>query len=310
MPPLVGSGAEPYGGAYSWDDVARWHGRAAGTGVVLVPEIDLPGHSFAALAAMPSLVDPDDTSGAVSVQHFVDNVLNPGVEATWPLLESAFGALADHFASPWLHVGGDEVPAGAWLGSPLAQRWAASRGARGSHEIGAAFLREVIALVRRTTGRLVGVWQEGAESGALSPDDGYVIGWRSAESCRRLAAAGHHVVAAPAEAYYLDMAASGEWYEPGTSWAGHTSLADVASFDAGGPLVGRRAGEPARRAGLPVDRARPRPPDVGAPAVPAPDRVRRRRVAAAPGFSGDFCPLSGQRSPGNRGRVGRPTVRA
>ena len=231
VPSLVGSGAAPYGVVYSVDDIARWHARAEGTGVVLIPEIDLPGHCFAALAALPALVDPHDTSGAVSVQHFVDNVLNPGVPTTWALLEAAFGELADRFPSPWLHLGGDEVPRGAWLGSPLAMKWGADRGATDSHEVGAAFLREVIALVRRTTGRLVGVWQEAAESGALAPDDGYVVGWRSAEGCRRLAAAGYPVVAAPAERYYLDMAASTDWYEPGTSWAGSSSLADVEAFD-------------------------------------------------------------------------------
>jgi hexosaminidase len=215
---------------YSADDIARWHARATAGGVVLIPEIDLPGHSFAALAALPALVDPDDTTGAVSVQHFVDGVLNPGVPMTWALLEAAFGELADRFPSPWLHLGGDEVAPGAWLGSPLAMRWAADRGATDEREIGMAFAREVVALVRRTTGRRVGVWEEAA--GALEPDDGYVVGWRSAEACRQLAAAGHPVVAAPAQVHYLDMAASTEWYEPGASWAGTASLAAIESFDA------------------------------------------------------------------------------
>jgi len=247
VPALVGSGAEPYGVVYSADDIARWHARAADSGVVLVPEIDLPGHCFAALAALPALVDPHDTSGAVSVQHFVDNVLNPGVPATWVLLEAAFGELADRFSSPWLHLGGDEVARGAWLGSPLAMTWGADRGATDARELAAVFMREVVALVRRTTGRLVGVWQEAAESGALGRDDGYVVGWRSAEGSRRLAAAGYAVVAAPAERYYLDMAASTDWDEPGTSWAGSSSLADIEAFD---PTAGWSAGERANLLGV------------------------------------------------------------
>ena len=96
----------------------RAHGSAAAdeAGVVVVPEVDLPGHCFAALAAYPELADPDDTSGAVSVQSFVDNVLNPGVPATRPFVEAVFGSLADLFPSPWLHIGGDELPHGAWRG--------------------------------------------------------------------------------------------------------------------------------------------------------------------------------------------------
>ena len=75
------------------------------------------------------------------------------------------------------------------------------------------------------------MWQEAAESGALRPGDGYVIGWRSTADCRALAAAGHTVVASPAERYYLDMAASPDWDAPGTAWAGHSSPADVEAFD-------------------------------------------------------------------------------
>jgi hexosaminidase len=245
VPPLLGSGAAAYGGAYDRGDVARWHALAGPAGVELVPEVDLPGHSSAALAALPELADPDDTTGARSVQHFVDNALNPGVPATWPFLEAVFGALADAFGSPWLHLGGDEVAPGAWSGSPAAQRWAAARGVTGSRRIGAAFLRDVVALVRGVTGRRVGVWEEGAD--ALAPGDGYAIGWTSAEACRRLAAAGHDVVAAPAGALYLDMAPSAEWYEPGTSWAGHTSVADVEAFD---PTAGWTAPERERLLGV------------------------------------------------------------
>ena len=63
IPPLLGSGAEPYGGAYSADDIGGWVRRAAELGIELVPEIDLPGHCFAALAAIPDLRDPRTRPG-------------------------------------------------------------------------------------------------------------------------------------------------------------------------------------------------------------------------------------------------------
>ncbi len=167
----------------------------------------------------------------MSVQHFVDNVLVPGLPTTAPFLEAVFGELADLFPGPWLHLGGDEVPAGAWSGSPAAQRYAGERGLAGTDAIAAAFLADVIGLVRTATGRHVGVWQEAAECGALQPDDGYVVGWKSSADCRRLAAAGYDVVAAPAEVYYLDMASDGAWRSPGASWAGSTAVADIEAYD-------------------------------------------------------------------------------
>jgi hexosaminidase len=234
IPALLGSGADPCGGAYTAGDIRRWVRRAAELGIELVPEVDLPGHCFAALAAVPDLRDPADTSGAVSVQHFVDNVLVPGLPSTTPFLEAVFGELADLFPGPWLHLGGDEVPAGAWSGSPAALHHAGERGLAGTDAIAAAFIADVIGLVRTATGRQVGVWQEAAECGALRPDDGYVVGWKSSADCRRLAAAGYQVVAAPAEVYYLDMASDAEWRSPGASWAGSTSVADIEAYDVTG----------------------------------------------------------------------------
>ena len=212
IPPLLGSGSEPYGGAYAREEIIGWVEAADEAGVVLVPEVDVPGHCFAALAAVPELADPDDRSGAVSVQWFEDNVLNPSVPGWRPFVEAVFGSLADLFPSPWLHAGGDELPLGA-VADP------------------AGFLREIVELIVATTGRQVGVWQEAAEAGALGPDDGYVVGWKSAADCRRLAADGFQVVASPAEVYYLDMAADADWYSPGMSWAGQSSVADIEAFD-------------------------------------------------------------------------------
>ena len=126
------------------------------------------------------------------------------------------------------------MPAGAWAGSPAAQRYAGRRGLAGTDAIAAAFMADVIGLVRTATGRQIGVWQEAAECGALHPDDGYVVGWKSSADCRRLAAAGYQVVAAPAEVYYLDMASDGEWRSPGASWAGSTSVADIEAYDVTG----------------------------------------------------------------------------
>jgi hexosaminidase len=245
VPPLLGSGPEPYGGWYEAAAIRRWHEHAAAAGVVIVPEVDLPGHCHAALAALPELIDPADTSGATSVQHFVDNVLNPGVDATWPFLEAVVGTLADLFPGQWVHLGGDEVAPGAWRSSPAAQRWAAARGLRSTHDIAVALLRRIAEHVREAHGREVGVWEEAAD--ALDPGHGYVVGWRDDAGCRRLAAAGHTVVAAPATAVYLDMAAAADWDAPGMSWAGHTSVADVAAWN---PAAGWDADEAGRLRGV------------------------------------------------------------
>jgi hexosaminidase len=129
----------------------------------------------------------------------------------------------------------------------VAQAFARDRVVAGTDGIAAAFMGDVIRLVRTTTGRRVGVWQEAAESGALRPEDGYVVGWRSSADCRRLAAAGYDVVAAPAEVYYLDMAVDHAWGSRGASWAGSTSVGDIEAYD---PTAGWSAAERAHLLGI------------------------------------------------------------
>ena len=248
LPPMLGGGASPAGRAYTPAEIGRWVTHAAGLGIVLVPEVDLPAHNHAALTALPELRDPDDTSHARSVQFFTDNVLVPGLATTQRFLTAVVDTLAELFPhSPHLHIGGDEVPAGAWRGSPTVRALQAAHGWESVREIEAHFHRELIALIHARTGRHVGAWQEAAESGGMQPDDGYVVAWRTAADGQALAASGYDVVLAPGDAYYLDMALDARWDTPGMHWAGATSLADVQAF---APGAGWTPSERARLLGV------------------------------------------------------------
>lgn len=230
LPPLCGSGPEPYGRAYADAEIARWVQRADDLGITLVPEVDVPGHCHAALVAVPELRDPADTSAVSSVQGYPNNVLVPGRPITMTFLEAVFTTLAVLFPnSPTLHIGGDEVPAGSWAGSPQARAFAGARGLDSTSEIVAAFHRDLIAMIAATTGRDVAMWEEAAFAG-VEPS-GYAVAWTSAEAGVRLARAGHRVVMAPGQTNYLDMAPGRAWELPGGSWAGNVTLADTCSFD-------------------------------------------------------------------------------
>jgi len=232
LPPMLGGGPDATGRAYTADEIARWVARADDLGVVLVPEVDLPAHVHAALTALPGLRDPGDTSGATSVQYYTDNVLVPGHPQTAPFVEAVIDAVAALFpSSPWIHIGGDEVPQGAWRGSPVVAEYLGARDLSSTRDVEAAFHRDVVRVIRERAGRSVAAWQEAAESGGIAPGDGYVIGWRTVEASRELAAKGYDVVVSPGQAYYLDMAVDADWNTPGASWAGHTSFARVCEFD-------------------------------------------------------------------------------
>ncbi len=244
--PLCGSGAAPYGRAYTPAEIDRWVARAEGLAVELVPEIDIPGHCHAALAAVPELRDPDDRSRPVSVQGFTDNVLVPG-RATTRFLHEVFGSLADLFPhSSVLHVGGDEVPPTAWTQSPRATAFGRDYGIEPGIALAGALIGDAADAID-AAGRGWAGWQEVAFfDHPIAP--AYVVAWTSTSAIGAVLACGHPVVASPSDAYYLDMAVDDDWATPGASWAGSTPLSTTCDFElanVAGPAEGLIGGQAA-----------------------------------------------------------------
>jgi hexosaminidase len=232
VPPLLGSGAERYGGGYPRADLAGLVAHAAELGVIVIPEVDIPGHCFCVLQALPGLRDPAETGIYRSIQYFPNDALNPAVPQVYDFLESVFAELAGIFPSPWLHIGGDEVADDAWLGSPLALALMKERGWTGVHQLQSLILKRAQEIVR-ALGRGVGAWEEAAYGDGIDAAGSYLVAWRKSASGLMLAGQGYDVVMAPAEHYYLDIAQSTEWWEPGASWAGTVPVAAAYDYEPG-----------------------------------------------------------------------------
>jgi hexosaminidase len=97
IPPLLGSGPEPSGGYYSKAAVRDIVALAGRLGIEVVPEIDMPGHCFALLQAIPELRDPGEHGAYASVQGFPNNCINPALEKTYEVLGTIFDELIDLF---------------------------------------------------------------------------------------------------------------------------------------------------------------------------------------------------------------------
>ncbi|WP_319411968.1 beta-N-acetylhexosaminidase [uncultured Cohaesibacter sp.] len=239
--PQHGSGASRYGGFYSQAQVRDILAHAESLDIEVVPEIDVPGHCHAAMMALPELIDPSAMAGGASVQGYVNNALNPGLGATWLFLEHIFGEVADLFPGRHVHMGGDEVAEQAWIGSRAAGSWARAKGHLDGDgrpdcmKMQAAMLRFVVdQLVAADKKPLA--WQEAAKGGGVDPEKVILMAWMNAQSARDLAKEGYQVIMCPGEVYYLDMAQSSNWWEPGLSWAGTSSPEQTYRFDASASL--------------------------------------------------------------------------
>ncbi len=230
LPPLLGSGPEKSGGYYSKADVARIVAFADRLGIEVIPEIDVPGHCYAMLEAIPALKDAGENGLYHSIQSFPNNCLNPAIDGVYGALETIFGEMVEMFPSRWFHVGADEVPKEAWHASPQANAMRARLGVSGANELQAAFLKRIQEFLT-SKGKITGAWEEAAHGGGIDKASCYLVGWVDVAGSQRLAAEGYEVVVAPGQAFYLDMANGIDWHEPGAGWAGWSSPEKAYRFD-------------------------------------------------------------------------------
>lgn len=229
IPPLLGSGPERSGGYYSKKDIGALVAMADSMGIAVIPEIDMPGHCYAMLSALPALRDPGENGAYSSIQSFENNCLNPAVEAVYAAVETILGEMVALFPSPWFHIGADEVPHDAWSSSPRARALLTEIGGTQASHLQAHFLKRVQALLT-AHGKITGAWEEAAEGGGIDKHDCYLVGWRDVAANQRLANAGYDVVVSPGQCYYLDMANGPDWSEPGAGWAGWSSPEETYRF--------------------------------------------------------------------------------
>ncbi|PTY38042.1 hypothetical protein BGP77_16435 [Saccharospirillum sp. MSK14-1] len=222
LPPQMGTGEQRYGGCYSADEIRTTVQRAAELGITVVPEMDVPGHCRALLKALPELVESDDQSVYRSVQHHDDNVINPALSATQSVIRTLIDEWCELFEGPLFHLGSDEVPEGAWLGSPAAKSWAQAQ-QRTPEDLHGVFMAELEQAVQ-AHGKTAMGWEEIRTGNAVSPAT-WILSWQGVEAGQAAAEAGHPVVMTPAQHCYLDLAVTDRPEDPGYYWAGTVNLA-------------------------------------------------------------------------------------
>ncbi|WP_329384957.1 beta-N-acetylhexosaminidase [Streptomyces sp. NBC_01351] len=207
----------PHGGFYTQDDIREIVAYAAERHVRVVPEIDVPGHSQAAIAAYPELGNTDvvDTSALAVWDDWGinENVLAP-TEAVVRFYEGVFEELLELFpveVSPFVHVGGDECPKEQWRASAIAQERIRELGVDGEDGLQSWFIRHFDGWLAKRGRRLIG-WDEILEGGLA--DGAAVSSWRGYAGGIAAAEAGHDVVMCPQEQVYLDHRQAGGEDEP------------------------------------------------------------------------------------------------
>ncbi|MCG3128028.1 MAG: Beta-hexosaminidase [Phycisphaerae bacterium] len=192
-----------YGGFYTQDDVREVVAYAAERFITVVPEIEMPGHSQAALAAYPQF---SCTGGPFEVQTawgVEDDVYCAGNDETFQFLEAVLSEVIELFPSRYIHVGGDECPKQRWKQCDKCQARMKAEGLKDEHELQSYFIRRIERVLERRGRRLIG-WDEILEGG-LAPN-ATVQSWRGMDGAIAAARSGHDVISSPTSHCYLDYA--------------------------------------------------------------------------------------------------------
>ena len=191
-----------YGGFYTKDEIRDLVGYAADRGITIVPEVDVPGHSRAIIAAYPEL-SCDGVQRAVATGGIMDtNTLCPGKDVTFTFLEEMLAEVTQLFPSEYFHIGGDECNKRAWSECPDCAARMQAEDLADTHELQSWFIKRCEDILARNGKRLIG-WDEILEGG-LAPNAA-VMSWRGEAGGITSAKAGHEVVMSPNSAAYLDL---------------------------------------------------------------------------------------------------------
>lgn len=192
-----------YGGFYTQDAIREIVEYATARFVTIVPEVDVPAHSRAAIAAYPeiSCSGKPTTVSAGTSNGIGENVFCVGNENNFKMLDVIFGELALLFPGEYIHIGGDEANREFWKGCPKCQQRMKEENLKNLPELQSYFTQRVSKILQSKGKKLIG-WDEILEGG-LAPD-ATVMSWRGMEGAIAAAKAGHHSVMTPTQFCYLD----------------------------------------------------------------------------------------------------------
>ena len=223
--PYVGDGIR-YCGFYTQDEVREIVTYAASRYITVIPEIELPGHSVAALAAYPEFACTEGPFEVSTVWGVKPDIYCPK-EETFAFLEDVLTEVMDLFPGTYIHIGGDEAPKARWEESEIAQEVIRREGLADEHELQSYFIRRIEQFLLSHGRRLIG-WDEILEGG-LAPE-ATVMSWRGMDGGIEAAKQGHDVIMTPTSHAYFDYYQGDAEFEP-LAIGGYTDLRKVYSFE-------------------------------------------------------------------------------
>ena len=200
-----------YCGYYTQEDVKEVVAHAKDLYITVIPEIEMPGHSLAALASYPSLGCTGGPYEVATHWGVFKDIYCAGNDSTFKFLEDVLTEVMDLFPSHYIHIGGDEAPKDRWKKCPKCQARIKAEGLKDEHELQSYFIRRIEKFLNAHGRDIIG-WDEILEGG-LAPN-ATVMSWRGIKGGIAAAKQHHDVIMTPTNYCYLDYYQGDKEKEP------------------------------------------------------------------------------------------------
>lgn len=215
-----------YGGFYTQEDIKEIVAYANERKITVIPEIEMPGHSLAAITSYPEL---SCTGGPFEVAKewcvFEDVFCTK--EETFKFLEDVLSEVVELFPSRYIHIGGDECPKDRWKNCPLCQKRIKDENLKDENELQSYFVTRIEKFLNSKGKTIIG-WDEILEGG-LAPN-AVVMSWRGTEGGIEAAKMNHYVIMTPVSHCYFDYYQGNKETEP-LAIGGFTPVEKVYAFN-------------------------------------------------------------------------------
>jgi hexosaminidase len=216
-----------HGGFYTQQDAREIVAYAKARFVTVVPEIEMPGHAMAAIAAYPELGVTGEPVEVAKTWGIFSDILN-AEPSTVQFMQNVLAEVLEIFPSRYIHIGGDEADKTKWKASPRIQARIKELGLADEHELQSWFVRQMDDFLVKRKRRLIG-WDEILEGGLA--ENAVVMSWRGTKGGIEAARAKHDVVMAPTSHVYLDYYQSKDQAAEPLAIGGFVPLETVYSFE-------------------------------------------------------------------------------
>jgi len=218
----------PHGGFYTQDELREIVNYAAARHITVMPEIEMPGHAQAALAAYPELSCTGTLLDVACTFGIIKEVYCAGNDATLDFVKNVLEEVLEIFPSAYIHIGGDECPKDRWQTCPKCQARIRALALKDEHELQSWFVRQMDTFLQARGRRLVG-WDEILEGG-LAPG-AVVMSWRGEDGGIAAAKAGHDVIMATNKKTYFDHYQSADKEKEPLAIGGCCTLDNVYDYE-------------------------------------------------------------------------------